>query len=471
MGVMDLAGMLEHIHRMVWGPWTLAVFLGVGIYFSIRFGFFQVRGFCFWWSATAGSLFKGENNRADTRQGGRRDSEGERAGAVSQLQSVCTALAATVGTGNIAGVATALAAGGPGALFWMWISAFIGMITAYGETALGIRYRRGDGRGGFLCGPFVYIEQGLGMRGMGLLYGFLCLMCSFGMGSMVQANAALGTMAYAWNVPLLPGGILFTALLGLVIMGGIRRIGTVAEKMMPAVSGIYILFCLLVILSSADRIPAVLRAVFSAAFEPGSAAGGVGGYMISRGMRYGISRGVFSNEAGLGTLAILHGAADRADPKQQGMWAMFEVFFDTVILCTLTGLVILCVAGTEPGANPYQGAALAAWCFQRRLGAAGEHLVSASVVVFAFATAMAWYYMGKQAACYLAGGFRRGIFEQRIYPVLFLGAVFAGSQAQLNLVWLLSDIWNGLMAFPNLTALLFLCGEIELPDWKRKMEN
>ena len=155
---MDLAGMLEHIHRMVWGPWTLAVFLGVGIYFSIRFGFFQVRGFCFWWSATAGSLFKGENNRADTRQGGRRDSEGERAGAVSQLQSVCTALAATVGTGNIAGVATALAAGGPGALFWMWISAFIGMITAYGETALGIRYRRGDGRGGFLCGPFVYIE-------------------------------------------------------------------------------------------------------------------------------------------------------------------------------------------------------------------------------------------------------------------------------------------------------------------------
>ena len=456
---MKLTDVLECIHGMVWGPWTLVVFLGTGIYLSIRFGFFQIRGFPFWWSATAGSLAKAR--RAE--QGG-----------VSQFQSVCTALAATVGTGNIAGVATALAAGGPGALFWMWISACIGMITAYGETALGACTRREAGHGKYLCGPFVYMEQRLGARWMGLLYGFLCLMCSLGMGSMVQSNAALGTMAYAWHIPLLPGGIVFTALLGAVILGGIRRIGSAAEKIMPAVSGIYIFFCLLVLAISFERIPGVLCAVFASAFEPASAAGGTGGYLLSRSLRYGVSRGVFSNEAGLGTLAILHGAADRADPRQQGMWAMFEVFFDTVVLCTLTGLVILCAAGTKLGESPYQGAALAAWSFQSCLGPAGGELVSASVVVFAFATIMAWYYMGKQAACYLSGGLSRGasgkrsLFEDTIYPILFLGAVFAGSQAQLDLVWLLSDIWNGLMAFPNLTALLFLAGEIELPDWSGK---
>ena len=446
---------------MVWGPWTLVIFLGVGIFFTLKCHFFQIRGFLFWWSRTAGRLISGEASRKE-------DGTGKGKG-ISQFQSVCTALAATVGTGNIAGVATALTAGGPGALFWMWISALIGMITAYAETMLGIRYRYRDKDGHYICGPFIYMERGLGLRGMGVLYSFLCLMSSLGMGSMVQANSAISTMEYTWHVPALAGGLIFTGLLALVTWGGIRRIGNVAEKLVPAASGIYIAFSMIVILSCLEQIPGALVSMVSSAFRPEAAAGGTAGYVISRSVRYGISRGVFSNEAGLGTLAVLHGPTEGTTPHEQGMWAMFEVFFDTVVLCTLTALVILCMTGSSPETIPYEGAALAAWCFSRRLGIVGEYLVSGSMVVFAFATIMAWFYLGRQAAAYFIGGCGLGenaqrMFAAKVYPLLFIAAVFLGSEARLGLVWLLSDIWNGLMAFPNLTALLFLSREVTLPE-------
>ena len=444
---------------MVWGPWTLVIFLGVGIFFTLKCHFFQIRGFLFWWSRTAGRLISGEASRKE-------DGTGKGKG-ISQFQSVCTALAATVGTGNIAGVATALTAGGPGALFWMWVSALIGMITAYAETMLGIRYRDKDGH--YICGPFIYMERGLGLRGMGVLYSFLCLMSSLGMGSMVQANSAISTMEYTWHVPTLAGGLIFTGLLVLVTWGGIRRIGNVAEKLVPAASGIYIAFSMIVILSCLEQIPGALASMVTSAFRPEAAAGGTAGYVISRSVRYGISRGVFSNEAGLGTLAVLHGPTEGTTPHEQGMWAMFEVFFDTVVLCTLTALVILCMTGSSPETIPYEGAALAAWCFSRRLGVIGEYLVSGSMVVFAFATIMAWFYLGRQAAAYFIGGCGFGenaqhMFAAKVYPLLFIAAVFLGSEARLGLVWLLSDIWNGLMAFPNLTALLFLSREVTLPE-------
>ena len=445
---------------MVWGPWTLVIFLGVGIFFTLRCHFFQIRGFLFWWSRTAGRLISGEASR---KEDGNKTGKGK---GISQFQSVCTALAATVGTGNIAGVATALTAGGPGALFWMWVSALIGMITAYAETMLGIRYRYRDKDGHYICGPFIYMERGLGLRGMGVLYSFLCLMSSLGMGSMVQANSAISTMEYTWHVPALAGGLIFTGLLVLVTWGGIRRIGNVAEKLVPAASGIYIAFSMIVILSCLEQIPGAL---VSSAFLPEAAAGGTAGYVISRSVRYGISRGVFSNEAGLGTLAVLHGPTEGTTPHEQGMWAMFEVFFDTVVLCTLTALVILCMTGSSPETIPYEGAALAAWCFSRRLGIVGEYLVSGSMVVFAFATIMAWFYLGRQAAAYFIRGCGFGenaqrMFSAKVYPLLFIAAVFLGSEARLGLVWLLSDVWNGLMAFPNLTALLFLSREVTLPE-------
>lgn len=484
---------LEQIHQMVWGPWTLAIFLGVGIFFTVKCHFFQIKGFSYWWKQTAGRLLSGraaggeggegreheEGCHRETEKGEgqkRNRQKGNDKKGISQFQSVCTALAATVGTGNIAGVATALTAGGPGALFWMWVSALIGMITAYVETMLGIRYRYKDSQGHYVCGPFVYMERGLGIKGMGLVYSFLCLMCSLGMGSMVQANSAISTMEYTWKVPALVGGVVFTGILMLVICGGISRIGSVAEKLMPAASGIYIVFSLIVIFSCFDKIPGALASMMSSAFCPRAAAGGGAGYMVSRSIRYGMSRGVFSNEAGLGTLAVLHGPARNTTPHEQGMWAMFEVFFDTVILCTLTALVILCMAGPSLETVPYQGAALAAWCFSGRLGIIGEYLVSGSMVIFAFATIMAWFYLGKQAASYLVG--KSGLGEQagrkfaaRVYPVLFLGAVFLGSEARLDVVWMLSDIWNGLMAFPNLTALLFLSGEVTLPPGYRRGKN
>lgn len=452
---------------MVWGPWTLVLFLGVGIFFTLKCRFFQIRGFSYWWRRTAGRILSGE--ALDKGEGGK---------GISQFQSVCTALAATVGTGNIAGVATALTAGGPGALFWMWISAMIGMITAYSETVLGIGYRYRGKDGHYMCGPFIYMERGLGLKGMGIVYSFLCLMCSMSMGSMVQANSAVSTMNYTWHVPDFTGGLIFTALLMMVIWGGISRIGRVAERLVPVASSIYIVFSLVVILSCIQAVPGAFAAMLESAFRPEAGAGGAAGYIVSRSIRYGISRGVFSNEAGLGTLAVLHGPAENTTPHEQGMWAMFEVFFDTVVLCTLTALVILCMTDSNPRQVPYQGAALASWCFGQRLGVAGEYLVSGSMVVFAFATIMAWFYLGKQAAAYLIQGVGLGeaasaLLASRIYPVLFLGAVFLGSEARLDMVWMLSDIWNGLMAFPNLTALLFLSREVTLPEGfleKKKQE-
>ena len=237
----------------------MVAFLGVGLFFSLKSRLFQLRGFSYWWKATVGSLGKKGGNE-EQGKGGKKG--------ISQFQSVCTALAATVGTGNIAGVATALTAGGPGALFWMWVSALIGMITAYAETTLGIRYRYRDEDGRYMCGPYVYMERGLGMKGMGIMYGVLCLLASMGMGSMVQSNSAVGTMAYSWHIPELAGGLVLTALIWLVISGGISRIGTVAEKLMPAASGIYIVFSLVVILSCAERLPQVFGAILSGAFTP-----------------------------------------------------------------------------------------------------------------------------------------------------------------------------------------------------------
>lgn len=455
--------LLNQIHQMVWGPWTLAIFLGTGLFFTIKSRFFQIRGFPFWWSRTAGSLWK---RKGETKKEGAN-------GGISQFQSVCTALAATIGTGNIAGVATALAAGGPGALFWMWISAAIGMMTAYGETMLGVKFCQRDGWGGWIGGPFVYMEKGLNARWMGKLYGFLCLMCALGMGSMVQANAAAEALSYSSQVPQWVWALVLTSLAGLTAAGGIQRIGAAAEKLIPWAAGLYLFFSLTILLSCAGRLPQVFGQILAGAFAPQAALGGSAGWGLSLSLRYGMARGVFSNEAGLGTLAVLHSTAAEAEPEEQGMWAMFEVFFDTIVLCTLTGLVILCAGNAWESWQGLQGAALVSWAFGTWLGAGGSLMVSIFTAVFAFGTMTAWFYMGLQAAWYLTRGLNgergragRDRKTERIYRALFLGAVCAGGAARLEPVWLLSDIWNGLMAFPNLTALLFLAGQVRLPGKK-----
>ena len=339
----------------------------------------------------------------------------------------------------------------------MWISALIGMATAYGETYLGVRYRFKNNRGKWICGPFVYMKKGLGIPFMAACYSFFCFLCALGMGSMVQANSAAETLEFTWGIPSVLGSGILALLTGAVILGGIKRIGKAAEYLLPLASGIYILFSLLVLLLCADRIPDAFLRIFQSAFGIRQVSGGIAGFGISKSIRYGISRGVFSNEAGLGTLAVLHGPAEHTTPEEQGMWAMFEVFFDTVVLCSLTALVILCTTQGDTETLSLTGAALAAARFSAKLGVIGEWFISISMVVFAFATVIAWYYLGQQAIEDLS------LFS-RIYPVLFLGAVFAGGCIRLEAVWMLSDLWNGLMAFFNLTALLFLTGEVEYPD-------
>ena len=443
--------MIHTLHEIVWGPWLLFVFLGTGIYYTVVFRFFQVRKLKYWLGETLGSMGKGEN-REEKKRG------------VSQFQSACTALAATIGTGNIVGVAAALTAGGPGAIFWMWISAAIGMMTAYGETFLGIRFRKRQADGTWLCGPMVTLDRGLRRPALGFLYGVCCIMTSLGMGSMVQANSLAETARYSWNVPSAASGIILIGAVFLITQGGIRKIASVSEKIMPFSAGIYIFFSMAVILSSFSQIPGILAKVFQSAFEPAAAAGGAAGFFVSKSLQYGISRGVFSNEAGLGTLAILHGAAGETTARQQGMWAMAEVFIDTIVICTLTALVILLATDGDPGRTGLEGAALTAFCFSLKMGTAGEWLVSFSMAIFAFATIIAWYYLGRQALAYVTKRLSFGKqYAHILFSALYLNAVFWGCVSGMEAVWEFADVWNGLLAVPNLIALAALRKEVEKP--------
>lgn len=445
----------DTLHRIVWGPWTLVLILAVGLLFSVKGRFFQVRGFRRWWGQTAGACLKDEKVRRTT------DHK-----SISQFQSLCTSLAATVGTGNIAGVATALVAGGPGALFWMWVSSLIGMMTIYAENVLGIRYRYRGKDGRWMGGPMTYLERGVGSRFLACLFAAFCILSSFGMGNMAQANSIAVTLKYTWNVPALATGIAVAVLTGIVILGGIQRIARVAERVIPAAAGLYVLLCLLMLVMNIKQVPGVFAWILKDAFQPAGAVGGVMGFGVSRAVRFGIARGVFSNEAGLGSTVMIHSAADVKEPETQGMWGMLEVFIDTIVMCTLTGVVILCSgvyggvsAGGSGVAEALDGAALTAEAFASSLGGLGSGFVSVSMLVFAFATLIGWSYLGSQAVEYLLGmGAVRG------YRFLFLLFIIIGGVTNLTLVWELSDIFNGLMAVPNLIALVVLEREVTYPN-------
>lgn len=442
--------LIEKIHGLVWGPWMLLLFLGAGIFFTVRLKGFQLFKIGYWWKCTIGTL------------GGK--TQGDKA----NFATACTALAATVGTGNIAGVATAIAAGGPGAVFWMWVSALLGMATAYGETYLGIKYRYRGEEGHFISGPFVYLERGLGSKGLGMAYAFFCVMASLGMGSMVQANSISESFSFAFNFSPVVCGVIVALLAMAVVMGGIRRISDTATMLVPFSAGLYMVLCGIVLFTCFDRIPEAFVSIIKDAFSMKSAAGGAAGYGISRAVQYGIARGVFSNEAGLGSLAILHGSAKETTPEEQGMWAMFEVFFDTIISCTLTALVILCVTGGNGGAGAPEGSAMMAYCFSVFFGNAGACMTAVTLALFAFATIIAWFYLGRQAAVYLTEGMRGRKILLGLYGFLYINAVFFGCVARLDLVWSISDIFNALMAVPNLIGILLLSGEVRKPFRKEK---
>ena len=446
---------LQLLHEIVWGPWTIFLFLGTGLFFTVKSGGFQIRKLPYWWKKTVGSLGKGS---------------------ISSFQTSCTALAATIGTGNIVGVATALTAGGPGAVFWLWISAFIGMATAYAETSLGQKYRYRRPDGAWQCGPMVSMERGLGCRSMGLIYALFAVLASQGMGCMVQANAVSETLCYEAGMKQEIAAVLVTTLTAAVVWGGIRRISRMTSWFVPLSAGIYFFFSVWVLVVCRRSIPVMLGQILKEAWTPGAAGGGIAGFLFSRSVRFGLARGVFSNEAGLGTLAVLHGAAEDTTPEEQGMWAMFEVFVYTIVICTLTALVILCVerecalmAGGEEVwriAAGLDGAALTSFCFTKILGSFGGFLVSASMAAFAFATIVGWYYIGRQMFSYLAEYLCPGANTEYLYTILYLLAVWLGCICRLELVWLMSDLVNGLMAYPNLLSLWLLAGHVQFPKIK-----
>ena len=440
------------LNNFIWGPVMLAAFLIVGLMFTIRTGFFQISKFKYWIEVTFLQLFKNKKVlRTDDKH------------SISQFQSLCTALAATIGTGNIAGVATAIAAGGPGAVFWMWLSAFLGMMTNYAENTLGIKYRYKNEKGAWMGGAMVYIERGLGWKWLAVIFSIFCGLASFGIGNMTQANSIAHGLNDSFHIPPIATAIVLMIMVSLVIIGGIKRIASVTEKIVPFMAIFYIVGGLVVIFCNASAIPAAFGAIFREAFNFRAAGGGVLGYGIALAARKGISRGVFSNEAGLGSSVMVHSASDVKEPVVQGMWGIFEVFADTLIVCTITALTILTsgvydmsayLDNIANGIENVSGTALTSAAFTSVIPFGGP-FVAICIMLFAFSTLLGWSYYGERAIEYLFGV--KAIFP---YKVIFVLMILFGCTAELNLVWDISDTLNGFMAVPNLIAITLLSGQV-----------
>lgn len=440
------------VNAFVWGRGMLVIFLGVGMLFTLRTGFFQFKGWKVWMGDTLGALFR------DRRVRKAQDHQ-----SISQFQSFCTALAATLGTGNITGVATAIVTGGPGAVFWMWVSAFLGMMAIYAENVLGIKYRYKNSEGAWVGGAMVYMERGLGAKWLAVFFSIFCLCASFGMGNMTQANAIAKGLEATLKISEQFTGMALMVLVAVVILGGVQRVAMVAEKIVPFMAAFYILGGLLVIVIHYERIPETFLWIFGEAFGLRAVGGGVAGYGVKMAMKMGISRGVFSNEAGLGSSVMAHAASDVSCPQIQGMWGMAEVFIDTIVVCTITALVILtsgvydpqrCISNIADGVENIDGTTLTGNAFAT-VFPNGDKFLAISIALFAFATIIGWAYFGERTAAYLFG--EHAVFPYKLIYILLLlpGAVLAP-----KLVWELSDTFNGLMAIPNLTALILLHGEV-----------
>lgn len=448
------------LNGFIWGSVMLVFFLLVGLMFTLRTGVFQITHIKQWLDVTFLSLFKKGNKkilRTDDKH------------SISQFQSLCTALAATIGVGNISGVAVALAMGGPGAIFWMWLSAFLGMMTNYAENTLGIKYRYRNEKGNWIGGAMIYIEKGLGWKWLAVIFSVFCALASFGIGNISQGNEIANGLKNSFGIPNWVTALFIMLFVGLVIVGGIKRIASVTEKVVPFMAITYIIGALVVIFSNVTEVPAAFGAIFSNAFRFKSMGGGVAGFTIMVAMKRGISRGVFSNEAGLGSSVMVHSASDVKEPVIQGMWGIFEVFADTIVVCTMTALTILtsgvydldayeacAVNGTELAeAGLLSGVALTSSAFETVFGSFGNKFISIAVMLFAFSTILGWSYYGERAIEYLFG-----VKAIPIYKVFFLVVIFIGCRISLDLVVNISDTFNGFMALPNLIAITLLSGQV-----------
>ncbi len=431
----ELTGQLS---GFLWNNYlTLGILLGVGLYLTVRTGFIQVRGFTHSLAVTRGVHTKDDE-----------------AGQVSHFQALSTALSATVGTGNIAGVATAISLGGPGALFWMWVTAVFGMATKFVECTLAVRYREIDESGEVSGGPMYTLLHGLNFPRLAAVFAFFALIAALGIGNMVQANSVVDGLRFMWpelgDYGWMVGAVL-AILVGLVIIGGIRRIARAASVLVPVMAGIYIGAALIVLAAHAPAIPAAIGTILNHALNPWS----VGGAAVGEAIRWGVARGMFSNEAGLGSSPIAHAAARTNEPTREGLVAMLEPFIDTLVVCTLTGLVIVVSGAYLSSGDDVVGAALTAYAFSETLGNAGAVVVGLGLTLFAFSTMIAWSYYGDRSAKFLFGD---GAVMP--YRVVFVVLVVVGAAVPLQLVWNLADITNLLMALPNLLCLVLLVGVV-----------
>lgn len=433
----NLEEVLKNIDGIVWGPPLLILLVGTGIYFTFKLNFIQM----FKLPLAIKYLFLNDDDKSDN----------EAKGEVSSFAALCTALSATIGTGNIVGVATAIATGGPGGLFWMWVAAFFGMATKYAEGVLAIKYREVDENGEMSGGPMYYIEKGVGNKFLANMFAFFGIAVALlGIGTFGQVNSISKAALISFNIPIWFTAIIITILVTLVTLGGIKRISNVAEKIVPTMAILYIIGALLVLICNFKAIPSAITLIIKSAFNPSAALGGTTGITISLAIQMGIGRGVFSNEAGLGSAPIAAAAAKTKYPVKQGLISMTGTFIDTIIICTMTGLAIVLTGSFNSG---LEGAAMTTFAFENGLPFAiiGKYIVNIGLIFFAFTTIIGWNYYGERCIQYLIG--IKGI---KFYKIIFIALVGVGPFLSLNLVFIIADIVNGLMALPNLIGLIKL---------------
>ena len=446
------------LNGIVWGPIGLCLLFLAGVWMTIVNRGFQITHFAHWMKQTIGAIFKDSHVRAHTEKHDKQ---------ISQFQSLCTALAATIGTGNIVGVSTAIISGGPGAIFWMWIMSILGMMTNYSENVLGIFYRIKNKKGEWSGGAMYYLVNGLGAKKgcktlgkiLALLFSCFCILASFGIGNIAQVNSISGNLFSAFSIPTYITGILLVFLTGIVVIGGIKRVALVTEKLVPFMAVIYILGALGIIAIHGNRIPAAFLSIFKGAFGLSSIKGGILGYGLKSAIVWGFKRGAFSNEAGLGSSVMVHSSSNVKEPVQQGMWGIFEVFADTIVVCTLTALVVLTSGffDLETGKQivDISASSLVGQAFGNVFGPIGPMFIAIAILMFAFSTVLGWSHYGGKSVEYLLGE-KAVVF----YHLIFCGMSFFSSTMDLTLAWDMSDTFNGLMMIPNLIGVLACSGTV-----------
>ncbi|MFA7637628.1 MAG: sodium:alanine symporter family protein [Monoglobales bacterium] len=427
-----MSNFFEVINNIIWGPATVVLILSCGVYFTLKTNLFQVRHFKD--SITKTIFSKGENKE-------------------SSFKAVSAALAGTTGTGNIAGVATSIALGGPGAVFWMIVSAFFGMMTKYTEVLLAVKFRVKNCKGEFSGGPMYYMEKGLGIRGLGIFFAILLALSAFGIGNMVQSNSVSAALTDSFGIKSSVSGMFLTAICFFVIIGGAKSILSATEIIVPVMALFYMLGTVIFLIINFKYIPSAVENILGDAFSEPCFFGGISGFGVSKAVKFGIARGVFTNEAGLGSSPVAHASADVKSPAEQGLWGIFEVFFDTIVMCSLTALVILTAnKGNQNFAN-LSGMELTNASFETVFGPAGSMFVSISMIFFAVATILGWGLYGEKAVLYIFNQSKTALF---IYKIIYTCAIYIGSVMSLEIVWQISDSLNGLMAIPNIVTLFFL---------------